>query len=108
MKSRLVVMGNQDPDQAVISKFAPTASREITLMALTLIIRNGWVIQSMDVEKAFLQSKSLKREVFVKPSRAAAVDSNMVWRMKKAAYGLGYAAKEWHDTLVLKLKKIGL
>ena len=44
MKSRLVVMGNQDPDQDVISTFAPTASREITLMALTLIISNGWTI----------------------------------------------------------------
>ncbi len=60
MKSRLVVMGNQDPDQSVISTFAPTAFREITIMALTRIIRNGWAIQSMDVEKAFLQATKRK------------------------------------------------
>ncbi len=108
MKSRLVVLGNQDPDQGVISTFAPTASREITLMAVTLVISNGWNHQSMNVEKAFLQSKSLKREVFVKPPREVAVDSNVVWRMKKAAHGLGDAAKEWHDTLANKLQKVGL
>ncbi len=78
------------------------------MMTITIIISNDWVLNSMDVEKAFLQSKSLKREVSVQPPKEAAVDSGTVWRLKKAAYGLGGAAKEWYETLSKVLLSMGL
>ena len=64
IKARLVVMGNQDPEKLVISTFAPTVSREIIMMTITMVISNGWELHSMDVEKAFPQSKSLRRRVY--------------------------------------------
>ncbi len=36
MKARLVVMGNQDPEKGIISSFAPTVSREMIMMTITL------------------------------------------------------------------------
>ena len=101
-------MGNQDPDKGVISSSAPTVSREMITITITIIISNNWVLNSMDVEKAFLRSKSLKREVFVQPPKEAETDSGNVWRLKKAAYGLGEAAKEWYETLSQILQSLGL
>ncbi len=108
IKARLVVIGNQDPEKGVISTFAPTVSREIIMMTITLMISNGWDLHSMDVEKAFLQSKSLRREVFIQPPAESAADSDVIWGLQKAAHGLGEPAREWYETLSKTLKGLGL
>ncbi len=55
----------------------------------------------MDVEKAFLQSGSIDRKVFVRPPKEAGVDDQKVWQLNVAAYGLTDAARRWY----LKLKE---
>ena len=99
-------MRNQDPEKGIISPFAPTVSREIIMMTITMIISSGWKMHSRDVEKAFLQSKRLRREVYIQSPGELATDSDVVWRLRKAAYGFGEAGlvsqisgKEWYTTL---------
>ena len=62
----------------------------------------------MDVERAFTQSKSIRRDVFVQPPKEAATDSKVLLQLRKAAYGLGEAAKEWYEIPSKTLKIVAL
>ena len=59
--------------------------------------------EHIDVKAAFLQGRKIERNVYVKPPEEAATDGK-VWRLRKAAYGLVDAARNWYlsvkDTLL--------
>ena len=44
----------------------------------------------------------------MQPPAESAADSDVVWRLQKAAYGMGEAAREWYETLSKTLKKHGM
>jgi Reverse transcriptase (RNA-dependent DNA polymerase) len=58
-----------------------------------------WIPNSWDFTTAFLQGKSLIREVFVVPPIDFA-GSHAVWRLKKPIYGIVSAPKSWFDRLI--------
>ena len=107
MKARLVILGNQDSKAGQLSTYAPTCSREVVMLSMHLMCSNNWSLYSMDIEKAFLQSREMVRDVFVKPPKEAGCGSETVWKLRKAAYGLGEAAKEWHETIKPILLDLG-
>ena len=47
------------------------------------------------------------REVFIKPPAEANCDEHIVWKLKKCAYGLNDAAREWYFTMKNFLLKLG-
>ncbi len=50
----------------------------------------------MNVEKAFLQSRGLLRDINLRPPKEAVGDNRTtLWRLKTAVYGLADAAREW-------------
>ena len=62
------------------------------MMMACLASANKWRIETMDVEKAFLQSCDLKREVYLRPPKeAVGDDKSTLWRIKTAVYGLADA-----------------
>ena len=107
IKSRLVVKGCEESDNCP-STFAPTVSKEVIVIALNIMANKHWVPKSVDIEKAFLQSDNLDREVFVQPPPEADLSGSMVWQLSRAAYGLGDAAREWHKKLDKTLQFLGL
>ena len=40
----------------------------------------------MDIKSAFLQGKSIQRDVFIKPPKEA--NTNKLWKLKTTVYGL--------------------
>ena len=58
----------------------------INLM-LTEAVRQGWEINSSDIARAFLQTNSIERNVYVKPPREARVPGEKVLMLKPPAYG---------------------
>ena len=102
LKSRLVAKGNQE-DSSDFNTYAPTVSKEVLMMMTCLASANKWRIETMDVEKAFMQSRELKREVYLRPPKEAVEgDKSTFWRIKTAVYGLADAAREWY----LSIRKI--
>ncbi len=96
LKSRLVAKGNQE-NSIDLNTYAPTVSKEILMMLASLAATNKWQIESMDVEKAFLQSRDLQRIVYLKPPKEAVGNDKLtLWRLKTAVYGLADAAREWY------------
>ena len=59
---------------------------------ITEAIRKGWEITSSDVTWAFLQTSEIERDVYVKPPIETGLPENKVWKLKRPAYGLIYAA----------------
>ncbi len=107
-KSRLCIKGCQEDKNKCPSTFAPTASKETIMIALHTIAANGWKMTAMDVEKAFLQSAEIDREVYVYPPEEADLPLNTIWKLLKPAYGLNDAARGWHKTLRQILLNLGM
>ncbi len=108
LKSRCVIKGNQE-DTTNLATYAPPVSKETTMFITSLAAINKWKIEALDVEKAFLQSRVLKRPVFVNPpKKATGSDRLKIWKLKTAMYVLGDAAREWYLTVKQSLLSLGL
>ncbi len=105
LKSRLCIMGNQK-DATKLQAYSPSVSREMVLLALNVIARNGWSV--IDVKQAFLQSDELTREVFVLPPQEAGLGYQTVWKLRVAVYGLADASRQWYQTVKRMLLGCGM
>ena len=87
-------MGNQE-DASNLSTYAPTFSKEMMIFVTSVSATQKWDIETMDVEKAVLQSRQLDRDVYINPPKeAGGSDKSQVWKLKTAVYGLGDATRE--------------
>ena len=64
-----------------------------------------WSINSIDIKAAFLQGKSIDRELFLKPPKEADSKGSL-WKLKKAVYGLSDASRFWYLRVVDELTKL--
>ena len=58
----------------------------------------------MDIKTAFLQKKTMEREVFLKPSKE--VSTNEVWKLNTTVFGLCDAPRAWHLSVKVELIKM--
>jgi Reverse transcriptase (RNA-dependent DNA polymerase) len=95
-KARLVARGYEDKEKDRVSSDSPVASSAAQRLVLALLAEEQWIPNTWDFTTAFLQGKSLTRDVFVVPP-IDFVGSHMVWRLKKPIYGIVSAPKPWFD-----------
>jgi Reverse transcriptase (RNA-dependent DNA polymerase) len=86
-KARLVAQGYDDKENDRVSLDSPVASSAAQRLVLALLAEKQWVLNSWDFTTAFLQGKSLTRDVFVVPL-IGFVGSHVAWRLKKPIYGI--------------------
>ena len=91
VKARLVAKGYQDLE--TVRSDSPCITREGVRLVLAAIASQSWNIQSLDISTAFLQSKPISRNVYLKPPKEA--KTNKLWHLNKAVYGLHDANREW-------------
>ena len=100
-KSRLVARGFEDEDYT-IRKDSPTVSKFSVRLLLQWAVDNACVPGSIDLKTAFLQSRNLKRRVYLRPTKEArrilSLSDNQLWLAKKAVYGMREAPLEWYLT----------
>ena len=69
-KSRIIVPGHNDMDIGKFRSDAPTAPQLALYMMLVITAGHEWILQSFDVETAFLNGIPLGREVYaIAPSK---------------------------------------
>jgi Reverse transcriptase (RNA-dependent DNA polymerase) len=90
-----------------VSSDSPVVSSESQHLVLALLTEKQWIPNSWDFTTAFLQGKSLTRDVFVVPP-IDFVGSHVVWRSKKPIYGIVSAPKSWFDRLIAVCRASGL
>ena len=92
VKARLVARGFQESNKPQAD--SPTALRESLKMFLAVAANEGFELSAVDIRAAFLQSKTLDRDVFVEPPKDLK-KPNIVWRLKKPLYGLDDASRKF-------------
>ena len=103
-KARLVARGFEE-DTKSLKTDSPTCSKECLRLLLAIVAANSWTLHSLDVKSAFLQGIEMTREVFIKPPKEANTD--MLWKCKKAPYGLGDAGRHWYLRVLKELLAAG-
>jgi hypothetical protein len=98
-KARLVAHGYEDKEKDRVSSDSPVASSAAQRLVRALLAEKQWFPNSWDFTTAFLQSKSLTRDVFVVPP-IDFVGSHLIWRLKKPIYGIVSAQMSWFDRLI--------
>ena len=103
-KARLVCRGDQEAVN--VPTDSPTCSKSGLRIFLAVSVACGFPIQSKDVKSAFLQGKALQRDVFVEPPQELK-KPGMIWRLLKVAYGLSDAARNWYESSMGEMIKLG-
>ena len=117
-KARIVICGNfQDvhPDEFTASK---TPSYPALRMALSVASHMGWPVECWDVSTAFLYARLFGdrdtdlggNEIYMRPPRilveTKVVEEGVVWKIKKALYGLRTSPIAWETERDNTLKSL--
>ena len=81
----------EDEDQ--VPSDTPTKSTRRTVLAITA--NEGWIIEIIDIKAAFLQSRTINRNVYILPPLETRQDG-IIWKLKKTVYGLDNVSREWY------------
>merc|ERR1712115_116660 len=91
--ARLVAKGFQEVDQP--QSDSPTAAKESFKLLMALSANFNFKIVSMDIRAAFLQAKTLYREVFVRPPKDQEKEG-VIWKLLKPLYGLDDTSRKFY------------
>ena len=90
---------------------SPTASKRSFKLLRALSANFHFKLASVDIRAAFLQAKTLDRDVFMQPPTDQRTEG-YVWKLKKPLYGLDDASRKFwlklKDTLVALGMKVML
>lgn len=97
-KARLVARGfNQSHQFDYGETYAPVARFSTLRILLAIAIENNFYVEQMDVTTAFLNGV-VESEIYITPPEGTKFcNSNKVFKLKKALYGLKESAKRWNS-----------
>ena len=107
VKARLCLRGDQEDALHKIPRESPTVNKISVKLLLTLAVSQGWDLRTCDVERAFLQSEEIQREVFVRPPPEFKLPRGKILKLKRSAYGLVDASRQFFLKQAKELKSIG-
>lgn len=108
-KSRIVAKGYVQKHGVNYNEvFAPVARIETVRVILALAGTNGWRVNHLDVNSAFLNG-NLEEEVYVLQPEGYKKEGEIkkVYKLSKALYGLREASRAWNACLDKYLKSLG-
>ena len=107
LKSRLCMRGDTEQNVENIRVDSPTTHKDTLKLALSLAANEGFAITSADIKSAFLQGRSLDRQVYVIPPKEAQQEG-ILWLLEKGAYGLLDGSRLFYLELKDKLLELGM
>ena len=106
-KARLCMRGDNEKNKHLIPTDSPTVNKITLKLMLTIAASKGWEIRCSDISRAFLQTEDINRDVFVIPPPEAQVKRGIIWKLKRAAYGLIDSSRGFFLNHSSKLQDIG-
>ena len=95
-KARMCLRGDMEKSLHKICRESPTVNKMSLKILLFIAVSLGWAIKTCDVERAFLQSDQIQRDVFVKPPAELDLPKEKVLKLNKTAYGLVDASRAFY------------
>ena len=83
-----------------------TCMKESIHVALYVMVPKEWKCQSLDVKAAFLQGKTIDRDVFIKPPLKAGC-KGYIWKLRTWVYGLVDVSRIWYLRVKEELLNLG-
>ena len=105
VKARLVARGFEEEGE--IRNELPISMKKSIRVALSVMVSKEWTCQSLDVKAAFLQGKTIDRDVFIKPPPKAGCEG-YIWKLCTCVYGLVDASRIWHFRVKKELLNLGM
>ena len=103
-KARLVVRGDQE--DSYLQSDSPTCSKLAIRIFLAIAASKGYTVCTKDVKSAFLQGKDINRTIYLEPPKEEKKPF-VIWKLKKVAYGLVDAARNWYESILEEMIAIG-
>eukprot|EP00171_Calliarthron_tuberculosum_P023568 IDg23568t1 len=97
VKARIVPWGHRDLEKDDLRSDSPCMNPENFRLLLSISVEKNWEIAEMDIAAAYLQATGFIRDIFVVPPREEQV-RGVLWKLKKAAYGLADGGRLWYLT----------
>ena len=111
-KARLVLIGWQDPELGRIATDSPTLRKETKHLVLSICSAQKWKVFGADIKTAFLSGDKSSRDIYFKPpvelKEWLHLNSDDLFRLEKAAYGLAEAPRAWFLRLSREMREVGL
>ena len=110
LRARFVAKGfKQQILDPSLETYASTPSHLSLRVLLILSLVNHWDVVTADISSAFLQAPIPEGElVLVKPPPELEQNPDVLWKLRKALYGLKTSPKLWQQHLSSKLEELGL
>ena len=110
LRARFVAKGfKQQIMDPSLETYASTPSHLSLRVLLILSLVNHWDVVTADISSAFLQAPIPEGElVLVKPPPELEQNPDVLWKLRKALYGLKTSPKLWQQHLSSKLEELGL
>ena len=110
LRARFVAKGfKQQILDPSLETYASTPSHLSLRILLILSLVNHWDVVTADISSAFLQAPIPDGElVLVKPPPELEQNPDVLWKLRKALYGLKTSPKLWQQHLSSKLEELGL
>jgi len=107
LKARLVARGfSQMHGIDYEDTFAPTVKFDTLRIFMALTALENLECHQVDVNNAFTES-FLKEEIYMSPPAGVTIAPGRVLRVLRSLYGLKQAARDWYESCVKELKKLG-
>lgn len=102
-KSRVVAKGFKQVEGIDFNEtYAPVCNQDTRRVLFAISAQMRYHMHQMDVKTAFLNGE-LTDETYCEPPPGYSSGNGMVWKLKKALYGLRQAPRAWHECLVKAL-----
>ena len=105
-KARLVVRGFEEQDLE-IPKDSPTVGKGAMRMFLSIAALEQWTVKTTDIKSAFLQGKTLDRDIYINPPEESKIPQDIIWKLKHGLYGLKDGARQFYESVKDELLKLG-
>jgi hypothetical protein len=106
VKSRLCARGFTQIIEDADTIFASTPSLITMKTLLNLSLALNWNVTAGDVSTAFLHANCTE-DIYVWPPTEYYPQGNVLWKLKKAMYGLKNSPKLWQDHFAATMKDLG-
>ena len=95
VRVRLVARGLED--EGAHRKDFSTIIKSAMRMILSVAASKGWKVKTTDIKSAFLQERTIERNVYISPPREACVSATHIWKLRKCLCGLNDTAGHFYQ-----------